>query len=94
MFPDRIKNLYFAFVFAAKALAKAGPIIEKMDLSTGNEAGDTEAREGLRTLLEMPHSVTGAFDESAMFRVTREEVVRTCPSVLGGMGDLEELQRR
>lgn len=69
--PDRLHNLYFAFVFALRSVAKAAPLLELAPLRTGNEDEDAAARRLLRQLLrsDAPRGVLFGFDESKMFRV-------------------------
>jgi Endoplasmic Reticulum Oxidoreductin 1 (ERO1) len=38
--PDRLTNLYFAYLFCLRALAKAAPLLQQYDYSTGNAAAD------------------------------------------------------
>jgi ERO1-like protein alpha len=93
--PDRLKNLYFTFLFVVRAVAKARPVLERLEYATGNPADDARTAALVRRLLdvEIPEVVRG-FDESAMFKVRSEELVAECPPVLHGLGDLHELQRR
>jgi ERO1-like protein beta len=106
--PERLKNLYFTFLFVVRAVAKAKPQLERMELSTGDAAEDAATRAALTRLLdvEVP-SVLAGFDESRMFQVTTDEFLAssgsapaagggagTCPPVLHGLGDLHELQHR
>jgi hypothetical protein len=93
--PDRLKNLYFAFLFLVRAVAKAAPVLRALDLTTGDAAEDARTRLLLDRLLsvEIPAVVKG-FDETAMFRVRSEELLGTCPPVLHGLDDLHDLQER
>lgn len=69
--PDRLHNLYFAYVFALRSVAKAAPLLELAPLRTGNTAEDAVARDLLRAMLrsDAPRGVLFGFDESKMFRV-------------------------
>ncbi len=93
--PERIKNLYFAFLFVVRAVAKAGPLLTSMNYTTGNATDDAATRALVHRLLdvEIPAVVRG-FDESVMFRVTKDELVGSCPPVLHGLDELHELQHR
>jgi hypothetical protein len=73
--PERLSNLYFAYLFVVRAVAKARDVLLAMDLSTGNPAEDaaTKALLALLTEVEAP-SVLRGFDERAMFHVTPEDL--------------------
>ncbi|CAM9785369.1 unnamed protein product [Chrysoparadoxa australica] len=83
--PDRMTNLYFAYLFMMRALAKAAPLLEAHSFNTGNPEDDALTKALVKKLLgaslEGPDSymtVTAAdavpmcvrgFDESDMFNV-------------------------
>lgn len=94
-YPERIKNLYFAYLFIVRAVAKATPALLGLNLTTGNTQEDTATNSLLQQLLkvEIPSVVQG-FDETAMFRVRKEELLDTCPPILHGLEDLHDLQQR
>ncbi|KAA0175215.1 hypothetical protein FNF27_03223 [Cafeteria roenbergensis] len=99
--PNRIRNLYFTFLVVLRAVRKAGDrLLAPGLLSSGLEGEDSQVRAMLTRLVgsgEHPAAdlVGQAFDEQAMFRVRREEVVEACPAVLsGGLTDMQELTRR
>lgn len=102
--PDRLKNLYFAFLFVVRAVAKAQPLLDSLDFNTGNATEDTFTKASIKRLLsvEVP-SVLAGFDESRMFKVSTQEFLSgsptgpgagTCPPVLHGLGDVHDLQHR
>jgi hypothetical protein len=99
--PHRLRNLYFAYLVVLRAVHKAAPRLLAPDaLSSGDTAEDVKTTALLGQLLS--HSapkealqVASAFDESAMFRVRREDVLQACPAVLsGGLSDMRELTVR
>lgn len=102
--PNRIRNLYFTFLVVLRAVRKAGDrLLAPGLLSSGLEGEDARVRELLSRLVgsdppgDHPAAalVGRAFDEQAMFRVRREEVIDACPAVLsGGLTDMQELTRR
>ena len=96
--PERLRNLYFTFLFALRALHRARPVLERLNFSTGRAAEDAETRELVLRLAggaDAPFLVR-SFDESAMFRVRSEELIGRCPlpPVLRSLEDLRELQER
>jgi hypothetical protein len=71
--PDRVRNLYFAYLFAVRALVKARPLLAAGSLSylsTGNATEDEATRQLLRRLvnIEAPHVLSDGFDEATMFQ--------------------------
>eukprot|EP00455_Lapot_gusevi_P034899 TRINITY_DN3861_c0_g1_i4.p1 TRINITY_DN3861_c0_g1~~TRINITY_DN3861_c0_g1_i4.p1 ORF type:complete len:449 (+),score=106.02 TRINITY_DN3861_c0_g1_i4:88-1434(+) len=70
-YPDRVKNLYFVFVFLSRAVNKAADIIRKYDFTTGHEDDDL-TRQLVQQLVDtnaiQSCSASQSFDESAMFR--------------------------
>mmetsp|Transcript_56901 Transcript_56901/g.128941 ORF Transcript_56901/g.128941 Transcript_56901/m.128941 type:complete len:567 (+) Transcript_56901:89-1789(+) len=76
--PDRLENLYFAYLFLLRATAKAAQELESFDYSTGDAAADGRARSLVRALLRPDHplvsSATSAqvcqkgFDERKLFQ--------------------------
>jgi len=73
-YPERITNLYFAFVFMLRAVNKASEVLREADYSTGNDAEDAMVRTLVERVLESPLvrscSNTQSFDESIMFTGT------------------------
>lgn len=94
-FPDRVKNLYFAFLFLVRAVSKARNTLLSLDYSTGNATEDARTRALIERLLdvELP-ALTAGFDESALFKVARDDLMGSCPPVLHGLDDLHDLQHR
>jgi hypothetical protein len=88
--PERLRNLYFVFLFVTRALAKVAPALTAEGagggggvgladgfLSTGDAAEDARTRELLGRLVrvEAP-AVLAGFDERLMFAVHEEDVAR------------------
>lgn len=53
-YPERLDNLYFTFLFLARAVSRAGDAILSMPLHTGNPEEDRIMREELKLLLNPP----------------------------------------
>jgi hypothetical protein len=105
--PERMRNLYFAYLVVLRAVHKAAPRLLDFDstLASGVSSDDAQGSTLLRQLFSPPgldpavsgavSRVSRAFDESGMFRVRREDVFDACPAVLsGGLGDLKKLTRK
>ena len=69
--PDRMKNMYFAYVFMLRAVNKAQHLIQTYDYHTGNTTEDDELRNVVTSVLSSPLvsgcSSTASFDETTMF---------------------------
>eukprot|EP01116_Phalansterium_solitarium_P023094 TRINITY_DN7913_c0_g2_i1.p1 TRINITY_DN7913_c0_g2~~TRINITY_DN7913_c0_g2_i1.p1 ORF type:complete len:455 (+),score=153.03 TRINITY_DN7913_c0_g2_i1:130-1494(+) len=66
-YPERIKNLYFAYLFLLRAVHKIAPVLEQYDYNTGRPADDHETRELMRRLLRVDLLCSPNFDESVLF---------------------------
>lgn len=74
-FPDRMRNLYFTFLFVLRAVAVARPQLLAMDYRTGDAAEDAATSELVRRLIDVEApAVLRGFDESVMFKVRPEDV--------------------
>jgi hypothetical protein len=92
---ERMENMYFAYLFLLRALAKARPVLLAMKLGTGNAAADSETRELLKQLLNAPSpQLLAAFDETQLFKVSKADVMATCPDVIQDLSDLAKLQQQ
>ncbi len=92
---DRLENMYFTYLFLLRALAKARPVLAAMQIDTGNQQADNNTRQLLNQLLSAPSpAILSAFDESQLFKVSKEEVMQTCPDVITDLGDLARLQQQ
>ncbi|KAM3577776.1 hypothetical protein VYU27_000319 [Nannochloropsis oceanica] len=74
MHPERIHNLYFAYLFLLRAINMAGPELQAYDYDTGNPEDDEWVRGAVRGLVRASSNATTAeqchraFDESGMFQ--------------------------
>lgn len=66
--PNRLKNLYFAYLVEMRALAKVAPYLEEELFYTGNEKEDTEVKTKVKDLLDIIRSFPNHFDESKLFQ--------------------------
>ena len=67
---DRLENLYFAYLFVLRAVTKAGPYMEHLDIDTGFPGEDAVTRELLVSLLHDPKLASACplpFDETKVF---------------------------
>lgn len=66
-----VDNLYFSYLFTLRAVMKAGPLLERLDYDTDNEAEDLATQELVRRLVNN-HDLQAAcplpFDEGRMWR--------------------------
>ncbi|XP_046577519.1 ERO1-like protein beta isoform X1 [Haliotis rubra] len=65
--PQRLKNLYFAYLVELRALAKAAPYLLEEEFFTGNDEEDGETKQGVEDLLTVIKSFNDHFDESKLF---------------------------
>lgn len=65
--PNWLKNLYFVYLLEMRALAKAGPYLEREDYFTGNPVEDEETRDAIRNMLGVIYKFPDHFNESLMF---------------------------
>eukprot|EP00616_Rhizochromulina_sp_CCMP1243_P018190 CAMPEP_0118974022 /NCGR_PEP_ID=MMETSP1173-20130426/11027_1 /TAXON_ID=1034831 /ORGANISM="Rhizochromulina marina cf, Strain CCMP1243" /LENGTH=571 /DNA_ID=CAMNT_0006923723 /DNA_START=43 /DNA_END=1758 /DNA_ORIENTATION=- len=75
--PERLHNMYFAYLFMLRALAKAAPELELFSYETGNATDDSHALALMRALVRPDHPLVDAagyaqvcqqgFDESRLF---------------------------
>jgi len=107
---ERLSNLYFTYLFVARAVEKSRTLLSSMDLSTGSPREDEETRGLLRELLQATTSsatLSGGFDEKALFTPTTTATaapqhqhtggVASPDSICGGtppLGDLAALEER
>lgn len=84
-YPDRLNNMYFAFLFLLRAAAKASPVLQVYPYHTGNNSDDAlvtrmmtklvdslqGSKEGVTLQVPMPSvaECSYAFDESVLFQV-------------------------
>ncbi|KAI5634651.1 endoplasmic reticulum oxidoreductin 1 (ERO1) domain-containing protein [Phthorimaea operculella] len=65
--PNWLKNLYFVYLLEMRALAKAGPYLEREEYYTGNPTEDEETRSAVQNLLSVIYTFPDHFNESSMF---------------------------
>ena len=52
--PSRVSNLYFTFLFVARAVAKAGSALTRYDYAVGNETERAAVEELMQQLVTIP----------------------------------------
>lgn len=62
-----LKNLYFVYLLEMRALAKAGPYLEKEEYYTGDPTEDEETRQAISNMLSIIYKFPDHFNESSMF---------------------------
>ncbi|XP_022120115.2 ero1-like protein isoform X1 [Pieris rapae] len=65
--PNWLKNLYFLYLLEMRALAKAGPYLEREDYFTDSPIEDEETRNAIKNMLGVIYSFPDHFNESLMF---------------------------
>lgn len=66
--PNRLKNLYFAYLVEMRALSKVAPYLLEELFYTGNEKEDSEVKAEVEQLLNIIKSFPDHFDESKLFQ--------------------------
>lgn len=66
--PERLKNMYFAYLVEMRALVKAAPYLKQGNYYTGNEKEDTEVKELVSQLLDNLKLLPEQFDENKLFQ--------------------------
>jgi ERO1-like protein alpha len=70
-YPDRVRNLYFTFLFVLRAVTKAADYLEQANYDTGNNAEDLKAQSLMRQLLYNPKLQSACplpFDEAKLWQ--------------------------
>ncbi|KAM7498504.1 hypothetical protein LguiA_022918 [Lonicera macranthoides] len=70
-YPDRVRNLYFTFLFVLRAVTKAADYLEQAEYDTGNHAEDLKAQSLMRQLLYNPKLQAACplpFDEAKLWQ--------------------------
>ncbi|KAH6764154.1 endoplasmic reticulum oxidoreductins 1 [Perilla frutescens var. hirtella] len=70
-YPDRVRNLYFTFMFVLRAVTKAGNYLEQAEYDTGNLEEDLKAQSLMRQLLYNPKLQAACplpFDEAKLWQ--------------------------
>jgi len=66
--PNRLKNLYFAYLVEMRALVKVAPYLLTEPLYTGSDKEDQEVQESVKELLDVLKSFPNHFDEGKLFQ--------------------------
>ncbi|XP_030854620.1 ERO1-like protein alpha [Strongylocentrotus purpuratus] len=74
--PIRLKNLYFTYLVALRAIAKAAPVLEKEFFYTGEPVEDQEVQRIVKEILKIANSFPEHFDESAMFQGDQQQALQ------------------
>ncbi|XP_052179108.1 endoplasmic reticulum oxidoreductin-1 [Diospyros lotus] len=70
-YPDRVRNLYFTFLFVLRAVTKATDYLEQAEYDTGNHAEDLKAQSLMRQLLynsKLRAACPLPFDEAKLWK--------------------------
>ncbi|WOH00758.1 hypothetical protein DCAR_0520133 [Daucus carota subsp. sativus] len=70
-YPDRVKNLYFTYLFVLRALTKASDYLQQAEYDSGDHAEDLEAQSLMQQLLENPELQDACplpFDEAKLWQ--------------------------
>ncbi|KAL6999775.1 Endoplasmic reticulum oxidoreductin-1 [Sarracenia purpurea var. burkii] len=70
-YPDRVRNLYFTFLFVLRAVTKAADYLEQAEYDTGNQMEDVKAQSLMRKLLHNPKLQAACplpFDEAKLWQ--------------------------
>lgn len=70
-YPDRVRNLYFTFLFVLRAVTKAADYLEQAEYSTGNPEDDLKTQSLVRQLVYNPKLQAACpvpFDEAKLWR--------------------------
>ncbi|KAI9122610.1 hypothetical protein K1719_006450 [Acacia pycnantha] len=70
-YPDRVRNLYFTFLFVLRAVTKAGDYLEQAEYDTGNPIEDLKTQSLMRQMLYNPKLQAACpvpFDEAKLWK--------------------------
>ncbi|KAF9672997.1 hypothetical protein SADUNF_Sadunf11G0102500 [Salix dunnii] len=70
-YPDRVRNLYFTFLFVLRAVTKAADYLEQAEYDTGNHTEDLKTQSLVRQLLHNPKLQAACplpFDEAKLWQ--------------------------
>ncbi|XP_010537663.1 PREDICTED: endoplasmic reticulum oxidoreductin-1 [Tarenaya hassleriana] len=70
-YPDRVRNLYFTYLFVLRAVTKATEYLEQAEYNTGNHAEDLKTQSLIKQLLYNPKLQTACpvpFDEAKLWQ--------------------------
>jgi len=72
-FPDRVHNMFFAYLFLLRAVHKASPVLESINYDTGNPEEDRHTKEEMLELLKGETLCEPTFNEGTLFASMRHE---------------------
>jgi len=70
-FPDRMKNIYFTFVYLLRAAHKASTFLSNYDYDTAHPQEDQKVQSHVRSLLSSSLVCSSTFDETTLFQGER-----------------------
>ncbi|XP_060975014.1 endoplasmic reticulum oxidoreductin-1 isoform X1 [Cannabis sativa] len=73
-YPDRVRNLYFTYLFVLRAVTKAAPYLEHAEYETGNPVEDLKTQSLMKQLLFSPKLQAACpvpFDEAKLWKGQR-----------------------
>jgi len=78
LFPERIKNIYFTFLFLLRAVSKASNELLQQDYRTGNSQDDQLTVQTLHNILSVGESCSSdtTFDELLLFKGANKSLIR------------------
>jgi len=74
--PERIENLYFAFLFLLRAVTKAAPVLREYHYNTGNEQEARILQSLVRQFLSVDLLCSPTFNEGILFSDPEKESLR------------------
>jgi len=75
-FPDRMKNIYFTFVYLLRAANKASSFLSSYNYHTGHTDEDKKVQSLVKTLLSSDLVCSSTFDETTLFQGERAVLKR------------------
>lgn len=75
-FPDRLKNIYFTFVYLLRAAKKASDFLSKYDYYTAHPEEDKRIQSAVKSLLSSNLVCSDTFDETTLFQGERATMKR------------------
>lgn len=76
--PERLTNVYFDYVVFARALLKAGPFLQELDIRSPDSNSDEETKKLMRDVIHQVENAEPTFDESQMFVGPRQVTAFCC----------------
>eukprot|EP00092_Neocalanus_flemingeri_P001376 GFUD01001468.1.p1 GENE.GFUD01001468.1~~GFUD01001468.1.p1 ORF type:complete len:474 (-),score=69.20 GFUD01001468.1:201-1622(-) len=66
--PERLKNIYFLYLVEMRAVEKVGPLLERLEISSGDAVKDQEIVNLVQKVISELKSFPFHFDESELFK--------------------------